>query len=206
MYTTYTNKIYDRHSIRLNRYDYSQTGTYFITILAYKRQFLFGEIIDDKIKLNKLGKIVKSCWLQIPQYNPRTSLDEYVIMPNHIHGIILIPKDLVRAQETEPRPKLLEAGAQSLEPLPNNACIGIQHNKFQKIIPKSIGSIIREFKASVTKWSRDNNLDYTVWHRNYYEHIVRDEGDLFRINEYILNNPPKWTEDQGRPLYAPYRN
>jgi REP element-mobilizing transposase RayT len=121
--------------------------------------------------LNEYGKIVQRCWLEIPQHFPNVRLDEFIIMPNHIHGIIVINNDV---------------GVQNFEPL---------QNKYQKIIPRSIGSIVRGFKIGVTKWFRENTNIYTVWQRNYYEHIIRNEKELNEIRKYIINNPLKWELD-----------
>jgi REP element-mobilizing transposase RayT len=125
--------------------------------------------------LNAAGKIAAKCWQDIPVHFPKTKLHEYVVMPDHIHGIVEIIKIV---------------GAQNLEPP--------LENKFQQIIPQSIGSIIRGFKIGVTKWFRYENQgdqNMRVWQRNYYEHIIRNDAEYIRIANYILNNPAKWSRD-----------
>ena len=172
----YNPEIHHRRSIRLQGYDYSRAGLYFITICSQARKCLFGVIKDGKMILNEGGKIANDCWLKIPEHFPNAVLHEYIVMPNHIHGIIeLTETDLTN------------------EP---------QYNEFQKIIPRSIGSIIRGYKIGVTKWFRNNakpvgvqNFEpLQVWQRNYYEHIIRNEQSYQNICNYIIDNPSNWKE------------
>jgi REP element-mobilizing transposase RayT len=130
--------IHHRHSIRLKGYDYSQAGLYFITICTKDRECLFGEIVDGKMILNDSGKIADECWLEIPKHFPNTVLHEHIVMPNHVHGII----ELIKIGSPN-------VGVQNFQP---------QRNEFQKIIPHSIGSIVRGFKTGVTKWFRNNSV------------------------------------------------
>ncbi len=160
-----------RRSIRLKNYDYSQSGAYFVTICTHNRECLFGGVINGKMALNEYAEIVRRCWLEIPQHFPHALLDEFVVMPNHVHGIFIINN----------------VGVQNFEPL---------QNQYQKIIPKSIGSIVRGFKIGVTKWFRQNTYIHIVWQRNYYEHIIRNEIELNKIREYIINNPLQWESDK----------
>jgi putative transposase len=171
----YNSDIHHRHSIRLKGYDYSQTGMYFITICVHDKVHLFGEIFNHKMILNSAGEIAKKCWLEIPNHYPNVILHEYVIMPNHVHGII----EIINA-----------VGVQNFEPLPP------QKNRYQKIIPCSIGSIIRGFKIGVTKWFHKNTNIIDLWQRNYYEHIIRNEKSHNNISEYIINNPINWQKDR----------
>lgn len=173
----YGPKLQRRRSIRLSKYDYSQAGWYFVTICSKDRQCLFGNIVNGKMVLSGIGQEAAKCWEEIPNHFPNVSLDEYVVMPNHVHGIIRISK----TQDA--------VGVQDFEPLPNPM------HQFQKTIPKSLGSIIRGYKIGVTKSARKQNPDFILWQRNYYEHIIRDEEDLNRIREYIIYNPAKWSED-----------
>jgi REP element-mobilizing transposase RayT len=168
--------VYRRRSIRLKEYNYSGAGYYYITICTKDKIKLFGEIKNGEMILNESGKIVKKCWLAIPQHYPCVVLHEYIVMPNHIHGIIEITD------------KNCFVGAQNFVPE--------KQNQFQKIVSKSIGSIIRGFKIGVTKWFRTNTDVYDVWQRNYYEHIIRDETSYFKIAEYIIANPLKWSDDR----------
>ena len=126
--TKYNPKIHNRRSIRLKEYDYSQKGLYFITICTHNHLCLFGKISNGKMILNDAGKIAKKCWLDIPEHYPNTRLHEYVIMPNHVHGIIEI---------------IVSVGANNYSPLRNGTS-------------KTIGAMVRGFKIGVTKWFRKN--------------------------------------------------
>jgi REP element-mobilizing transposase RayT len=173
----YNPNIHHRKSIRLQGYDYSKSGLYFITICVQDRKCLFGNIVQEnnvaQIILNDAGKIAEKCWLEIPEHFPNAVLHEHIIMPNHVHGIIELVK---------------KVGVQNFEPLH-------QINKFQKIIPQSIGSIVRGYKIGVTKWFRSNTDIEFVWQRNYYENIIRTEKSCQRLREYILKNAKNWFED-----------
>ena len=173
----YNPQIHHRRSIRLKGYDYSQAGTYFITICCHDRECLFGKIADVKMMLNDAGKIANECWIEIPKHFPNAILHEHIIMPNHVHGIIELTNGGV-----EPN-----VGVENFQPL---------HNRFQKIIPRSIGSVIRGYKIGVTNWFRNNSEIQDVWQRNYYEHIIRNAQSYQTISNYIINNPAKWDEDK----------
>jgi len=173
-----------RRSVRLKEFDYSKAGAYFVTICTKDRECLFGEIIDEKVRLTQDGRIADEGWRNIPEHYPHVVLDDYVIMPNHVHGVIFISDD--------------DVGVQNFEPLPVD---GLRKNKYQQIIPKSIGSIVRGFKIGVTKWYRQNTDVHTVWQRNYFDRIIRDEDELNRIREYIIFNPAKWADDSPREIF-----
>jgi REP element-mobilizing transposase RayT len=171
-------KIYHhRRLMRLKSYDYSHPGAYFVTVCAHNREMLFGEITSGKIVLNEYGNIVVRCWREIAAHFPNTELDEFVVMPNHIHGIIWINNSV---------------GANDYSPLqmPYKNIHGTS---------KTIGSIIRGFKIGVTKWLRQNTDHFSVWQRNYYEHIIRHDEELNRIRQYIIENPLKWDIDSENP-------
>lgn len=181
----YDQKNHHRESIRLKEYDYSKPGGYFITIVTKNRVCLFGNVVDGEMLLNEAGKTVNECWRAIPEHFPQVTLDGFIVMPNHIHGIIIID-EMHNVRD--------HVGVQNLEPLHYD-----KQNKYQNIIPKSIGSIVRGFKIGVTKWFRINTTIYNVWQRNYYEHIIRNRDDLHEIREYIANNPLKWEFDDENP-------
>ena len=195
----YNPNIHHRKSIRLKGYDYSQAGLYFITICVQDRKCLFGKIVDDEMILNDAGKIADECWLEIPKHFPNAVLHEHIVMPNHVHGIVeLIQNDVANV------------GAENFLPLPQNESPPNEspRNEFQKMIPRSIGSIVKGFKIGVTKWFRNNTNNIGVenlplhdkpsqiWQRNYHEHIIRDEQSYQRISEYIINNPKNWKDDK----------
>lgn len=184
----YNPEIHHRKSIRLPGYDYSREGLYFITICTHERGCLFGEIVDGQMQLNDSGNVAHKYWLAIPDHYQNTVLHEFVIMPNHVHGIIEIKEGIsVGAQYFVPDGD--NTGVQNIEPLQ-------PHNKFQKLIPGSIGAIIRGYKIGVTKWFRENDPQHTVWQRNYFEHIIRNEKSHHTIADYIINNPAKWADDK----------
>ena len=177
-----------RRSIRLQGYDYSQPGIYFITLCTQNHECLFGEILNGEMRLNEFGKMTQQCWLEIPHHFPHVKLDEFVIMPDHIHGIIIL-NDIVGAKNFSPQP----SNNFSPQPMPTPQ---------QNITPfrspsKTIGSIIRGFKIGVTKGFRQNTDIYVVWQRNYYEHIIRNKVELNRMRQYIIDNPKKWKTDEN---------
>lgn len=198
----YNPEIHHRRSVRLQGYDYSKEGLYFITICTHDKLCLFGEIGETQMFLNALGEVVNKCWLEIPNHFPNAVLHEFIVMPNNIHGII----ELKASNLENPS----NVGVQNFEPLREIPKI----NKYQKIIPRSIGSIVRGFKIGVTKWYREkinSNFDYKlitedyrqislsgnqIWQRNYYEHIIRNEESYLNISNYIINNPQNWQQDK----------
>ncbi|NOR46179.1 MAG: transposase [Candidatus Delongbacteria bacterium] len=177
----------NRQSIRLQSYDYSKAGMYFITICTYNDENLFGRIIDGIMILNDAGMIAHKYWMEITNHFPNVILDEFIIMPNHIHGIIQTVT-AVGVQHLEPskRHEPIKRFDPTIQNEPERA------NKFQHIISGSIGSIIRGFKVGVTKWFRKNTNIYHVWHRNFFERIIRTEIELNNVRQYIIDNPKKW--------------
>jgi len=170
--------IHHRRSIRLKNYDYSQPGSYFITLCTIGKSQLFGEIIDGEMVLNDVGKTVEHRLLAIPDHYQDVELDQWVIMPNHIHAIIVIyPDDVVGARHASP--------------------LQLYKSKIHGPKPRSIGSIVASFKSAATKQINilHNTPGHSLWQRNYYEHIIRDEKELNRIRRYIINNPPHWSFD-----------
>jgi len=181
----YKPEIHHRKSIRLHDYDYSKAGMYFITICTFSRNCLFGEIKNGRMILNENGRYADECWVKIPEHFPDARLHGHVVMPNHVHGIIEITGDAGGGENV---------GVQNFEPLRPPA----KKNEFQKIIPRSIGSIVRGYKIGVTKWFRVNTDIQTVWQRNFWEHIIRNQRAYENISNYIENNPVKWNEDRFR--------
>jgi REP element-mobilizing transposase RayT len=167
-----------RRSIRLKNYDYSQPGYYFLTICTYQRQSWFGEIKNDRMYLNQIGKIVAEEWINTRKIRPNFQLDEWVIMPNHLHGIVIIDENILDLGER------------------NRNILGARNAPLRQE-PNSISSFVAGFKSGVTKRINllRNNRDIPIWQRNYYESIIRDEQSLVAIREYILNNPFQWKKD-----------
>jgi len=168
-----------RRSIRLKGYDYSQAGAYFVTIVTQNKKCFFGDIVDSKMVLNDAGRTVEYTWHDLPKHNLHIELDAFVIMPNHLHGIIIISDHIVI---------LVGAGS---EPAPTTT-------------PKRHGlpEIIRQFKTYSSKRinQKRRTIGMPLWQRNYYEHIIRNEDELNRIREYIINNPLQWELDRENPL------
>jgi len=168
-----------RRSIRLKGYDYSLAGAYFVTIVAWRREMLFGDVVDGKtpqggaVVLNEFGQIVREEWEQTAVVRPNVELGEYVIMPNHVHGMLIFVDDGVGA-------------TRRVAPV---------------LQPNSLGAVLGQFKSIVTK--RINRLQNVagrpVWQRNYYEHIIRDEREWENIHRYIESNPSMWAEDEENP-------
>jgi REP element-mobilizing transposase RayT len=189
-------KIQGRKSFRLRDFDYAQDGLYFLTINCHNRRSLFGEIQLNKhekfkveMQLSDAGKIANQCWLDIPNHFPNVILHDYIIMPNHIHGIIELNKK-VGVENIQP------CNNENIQPR-NNENLQPRRNEFQKIIPGSIGSIVRGFKIGVTKWMRQNTDIHDVWQRNYYEVIINNDQAYNEISIYISNNPKNWlVEDE----------
>lgn len=184
-----TPEIHHRRSIRLKEYDYSQPGAYFITICTHQREHLFGEIVDGVMKLNEHGQIAQEEWQKTALIRNEIELDEFVIMPNHFHGIIWIVDGSCRG--TARRAPTGGLGETSANFTPT-------HEQFGKPVVGSIPTIVRAFKSAVSR--RINLARCTpgnlVWQRNYWEHIIRDDQDLTNAQAYILNNPVQWENDE----------
>ena len=169
-----------RRSIRLKGQDYAEPGAYFITVCTHERACLFGHVVNGEMHLNDAGEIARRCWEDIPHHFPLVELDAFVVMPNHVHGMIVI----------------LGRGEKSFAPTTTTTTTPQSPSR-------AVGSIIRGFKIGVTKWFRANTDVYSVWQRGYYEHIVRSEPELMAIREYILGNPVRWDDDENNPLWLP---
>jgi len=177
-------QIYNPKSNRLQNYDYSSNWWYFITICTKDRQNYFGEIVDWKMILNEYWKIAEKYYLEIPKHFWDVILDYFVIMPNHIHWIIIIDKNDVKTVETK-----------NFLSLQHNT--NIQQDKMPRWTSRTIGSIIRWFKIGVTKRIREKTDLYNIWQPNYYDRIIRNEEELDKIRKYIFENPIKWEFDKN---------
>jgi putative transposase len=157
----YDPNFHHRQSIRLNGYDYSKSGAYFITICTHEREYLFGDIVDEIMELNTFGDIVRSHWQQLSQYYPNLIMDESIVMHNHLHGIIILESST-------------------------------ENTRF-------ISEIIRGFKTfSAKAINKERGLHgVPVWQRNYYDRIIRNELELDRVRQYIINNPQNWDTDKN---------
>ncbi len=167
--TLYNNK-YRIESTRLKNWDYTGSGYYFITICTGSRECHFGEINDNQINLSDIGIIADQFWRSIPEHYPNTILDEFTIMPNHVHGIIIIDH-----QRQNHR----------------------QRNTFSKPLSGSLSMIINHYKGAVTRWCKKSGISNFSWQPRFYENIIRDEKSLHNIRQYIINNPMKWEQDDN---------
>jgi putative transposase len=157
---------------------------------THQREDLFGEIVEGVMRLNEFGHIVVECWEAIPRHFPHVECDAFVVMPNHIHGIVVIVDAPKPGNSTSDVP----VGAQHAAPLQTTN----RSNSRPNVAPGSLGAIVRSFKSAVTK--RTNRLRQVegapVWQRNYYERIIRNERELNAYRDYILNNPAQWEFDR----------
>ena len=187
-------RIINRRSIRLEDFDYASENAYFVTICTHDMQCIFGDVIDGKMRLNEFGKMVEREWLETENRFPHVDLDEFVIMPNHVHGIIIVGATLAVARASQTR-----AGA---SPAPT-------HEMMQTVCKSkrpTLGQIVGAFKSlSARKWikyiEQGNILDKCgkLWQRNFYDHIIRNENDLYHIRGYIFQNPLNWHLDENNP-------
>jgi putative transposase len=172
----YDPKIHHRRSIRLQEYDYSQAGMYYITICSAHHKNIFGKILNDEMVPNDWGRAAAEEWVRTAQIRPSVELDEFVIMPNHLHGILIL-----------------------LEIVPDSLQIEhpLIHEKFGKPTSNTIPTIVRGYKSAVTK--RINTLrgraDGPIWQDGYYESIIRNFQAYEKIKEYTANNPAHWAQD-----------
>lgn len=175
-----------RRSVRLRGYDYGQPGAYSVTLVTHGRQCLFGHIADGTVALNECGRIVEEEWLRSARIRDDIALDSFLVMPNHLHGIIVIRSDRQTITSSFP-PDAPAVGAHRRAPLSRP--------------PRCVGSFVAGFKSAVT--TRINALRGTpgspVWQRSYHDHVIRDRDDLFLRRRYIVNNPLQWALDEENP-------
>lgn len=154
----------ERKPNRLKFYDYSNAGWYYVTICTKNHINFFGNVKNEEMLLNDVGKVTEKMWLSIPDHYQFVELDEYVIMPNHIHGIIIIDCDNKNVEDEIIRPQR----------------------------KTNLSNVIKGFKIGVTKWCKKYNLQDFKWQRSYYDRIIRNEKELYNIRKYIRQNPFKW--------------
>ena len=219
---TYHPARHHRRSIRLRGYDYSQAGAYFVTICANNRECLFGEVVDGKMRLNDAGRMIEKWWLEMNRAFPTMETDEYIVMPNHFHGVVVIVgadlrvcpivgADLRVCPIVGADLRVCPIVGADLRVCPIvgadlRVCpiVGAGNRGAHTGAP--LPSIIQWFKTMTTneyirgvKTSAWPPFPGKLWQRNYYEHIIRDEESLNRIREYIRNNPLQWALDRENP-------
>lgn len=177
----------NRRSPRLKDYDYGQEGAYFITVCTHERAHLFGAVVNEVMMLNDCGEIVLACWEDIPRHFSNVGCDLFVVMPNHVHGILVV------VGAVGAKPKETTVGTRYIVSLRQNS-----PREFGKPQPGSLSTIIGTFKAAVTR--KINRLRDTpgapVWQGRFHDHIIRDEDDLNHHRQYILTNPTRWEVDR----------
>jgi putative transposase len=173
-----------RRSVRLMGYDYAQEGAYFVTICTQNRTCLFGEVVNSEMRLTDFGAVAQTEWLRTAELRSNVALDAFVVMPNHVHGVVVIVGD--------------EEGTARRAPT-------IKAEQFGKPAHGSLPTIVRAFKSAVTK--RINEMRGTpgasVWQSRYYEHVIRNEDELHRVRRYIIDNPLRWELDTENPSRKP---
>jgi REP element-mobilizing transposase RayT len=184
--TLFNNK-YRIESTRLQGYDYSLPGAYFVTACTRNRECLFSDIDNGQIVLNELGKIVLDCWNDLPNHYSDIILDAFVVMPNHIHGIIGIDNG-IGIVETGFKPVSTPASANTTTKLDKHNNHGL--SEFVRALKTFSSRRINTYRQTP---------GYQVWQSRFHEHIIRGEEELTRIREYIVNNPQRWAEDANNP-------
>jgi REP element-mobilizing transposase RayT len=165
-------------SARWAAWDYSSNGAYFVTICVADRAHAFGRVVDGKMVFSPLGQSAEDCWNEIPAHFPFVELGAHQIMPNHVHGVVVIAKTADADVETQ--------NIASLPPEPRNR-FGPQS--------QNLASIIRGYKIGVTKFARANNILF-AWQARYHDHVIRNDGEWERITKYIIANPMNWKNDE----------
>jgi putative transposase len=169
-----------RRSIRLRSMDYSQPGAYFVTICSFQKQSIFGTVESGRVRLSPVGEIARACWVDIPNHFPGVKVDTFIVMPNHMHGILAI-----------------EQRARRAVPLRNDERL----EAFREPVPGSVPTMVRSYKSSVTKLVRDSVGDRAmqVWQSNYFERVLRNGEEFSNASRYILENPAMWHLDTNYP-------
>ncbi len=181
-----------RQSIRIPGYDYASPGAYFVTLVTKDRACLFGQVAGDVMNLSEQGCMARQCWNAIPQHFPHVELDAYVVMPNHVHGILVLHDQTDKTGGAAARRGTIYRA-------PTRTAEG-----FQKPVVGSVATIIRTYKAAVTRLvARQYGGVPRIWQRNYFEHVIRDDVEWNRIRLYIEGNPSCWAEDDENQQLCP---
>ncbi len=186
----YNSAIHHRRSIRLKNYDYSQLGAYFVTICTKQGMHLFGEIKDNQMVLSRQGEIAYNMWLTLPNRFPGIELDHFVVIPNHVHGIIVRTERLI--------PELQEARKVFTSPDQMNK---MQLHRSSPYRSQMLCEIVRIYKGATCYYARRSNegANGFDWHRDHFEHVIRNDEELNTMRTYIINNPANWLEDKLHP-------
>ncbi len=194
----YDPQIHHRRSIRLKGYDYSSQGAYFVTLVCQYRDCIFGKILDGRIGFSKVGEIAQREWRRIERNFLFARIDEFVIMPDHLHGIIWILPFTGEASTSGNQSGCDQGKGSILGNTHNNRIVDASPKPLNGTQPNSLGAIIQNFKSvSTRKINHASGSPGTkIWQREPYEHIIRGEPELARIRRYIHDNPLHWEQDQ----------
>jgi putative transposase len=209
MPTHYDSNTHHRRSTHLNGYDYSQSGAYFVTICSWQHECIFGEVRNGEMHLNPFGRAALQVWRSLPRHYPYVILGEFCIMPNHVHSMIILSNDHPHASPNNNPSKggSISVTAQSAIQDDERHRTAQDLDKTRPYQRHRLPEIVRAFKSFSAR--RTNLMRKTpgtpVWQRNYYVHIIRNEDDLQKINQYIRDNPTNWEQDQENPNITPRR-
>jgi putative transposase len=190
---------YRIESARLKHWDYGWNAMYFVTICTQNRECFFGEVMGGEMVWNGMGIIANDCWLEIPAHFPYVKLEKHVVMPNHVHGIVVIDKpddgrDDRRNDQSLKTPHVETRLIASLPTTPNEQPGGITGHK-NPMLHDNLSKIIRWYKGRTTFESRKFHADF-AWQPRLHDHIIRNDQSFQKITEYIMNNPLNWSDDQ----------
>lgn len=174
---------------RLKNFDYSKSGWYFVTICTQNREYLFGQAENGKMILNAVGKIVARCWYDLPRHYPNCRLDEFIIMPNHLHGIIVITGDRRVDDDVGTNNTVGTIHELSLQR------VSLQLNRRRMLLPKIIGFLKMNSAKQINQIRKTPSNP--VWQRSFYDHIIRNEKSYWQIKKYIYENPLHWLDDRN---------
>jgi len=188
----YNPEKHHRRSIRLQGYDYSREGLYFITICCQDRAYLFGEIAEGEMILNSYGEIAESEWRRTNEIRDNVELHEFVVMPNHFHSIIEI-----KFQKGNNEIGKFQSPSQTIGAIIRGFKIAtIKKIKDFILISDKENMSTGELQFAPTPTEKIKELDFKIWQRNYYEHIIRNDQSYERISDYIRDNPKRWNKDK----------
>jgi REP element-mobilizing transposase RayT len=163
-----------RKAARLRGYDYTQPGMYFVTVCTHSRRSVLGEVNGEEVRLTPVGLIVFEAWSSIPSHFSTVDIDTFVVMPNHIHGVLFL-RDTVGAKHASPLQRISKG-----------------------TVASSLSAVVQSFKSASSRLAnrRYPDSDRPFWQRGFFERIVRDDAELCRIRRYIEENPSRWAEDE----------
>ena len=196
-----------RRSIRLKQYDYTHMGAYFVTACTQNRECFFGEIVDGMMRLADVGEMIQKTWQELPEYYAGVGIDVFTIMPNHIHGIIILTYDGSDPHVGAGPPVGVGPRAYP-NPITGQPQGVVPTGQSQVVAPTvmSLPDVVHRFKSLTTARYRKGVTENRwmqsctrLWQRNYYEHIIRNEDELNSIRQYIEDNPLKWEMDRENP-------